>query len=208
MNKQQAANVLQKQLELLSSLNELNPDHPDFKLWKENCLTIFKEIFPDNKDWQYNFEWSAYRVNRIKFEEEVGLYTQEDKAAYEDGLQNAEVTIKAALNKLELFGITPQVQKAEGGKGITIQITNSQTNQQTVKVAISFDQIIQSIHESQHTENEKKEATGKVSELRDELNKEKPSWDKIKSVLSWLLEFSKEVFIKMLPYILDKYTKQ
>ena len=56
MEKQQAANVLQKQLDVLPNLVELNPDHPDFKLWKENCLTIFKEIFPENKNWQYNFE--------------------------------------------------------------------------------------------------------------------------------------------------------
>ena len=141
-------------------------------------------------------------------EEEVGLYTQEDKAAYEEGLQNAEVTIKAALNKLELFGIKPQVQQVDGKKGLTIQITNNLSSQQTVNVTVSFDQIIQSIQESDHNDSEKTVATNKVSELRDELNKEKPSWDKIKSVLSWLLEFSKEVFIKVLPYILDKYTKR
>ena len=207
MDKQQAADVLQKQLEIIPSLFELNPDHSDFKLWKENCLTIFKEIFPENKDWQYNFEWQGFRVLRVKMAEEVGYYSEEDKAAYEEGLQNAEVTIKAALNKLELFGIKPHIQTSDNKKGLSIQITNNLSNQQSVNVSVSFDQILQCIKEGNYSDDEKKEASEKVNELQDELKNPNPAWEKIKSILVWLLEFSKEVFIKVLPYILDKYTK-
>lgn len=208
MDKQKAANILQEQLEKLSGLKDLNPDHQDFELWKEECLTIFKELFPEEKNWQYNFEWSAYRVNRIKMVEEAGLFTEEDKEAYLKGLQTAEVTIKAALRKLELFGIKPQVKATKtGDKGLTIQITNNVSNQQSVNLSVSFEEIVQIIQESTYSDEEKKEATTKVQELQEELKKESPSWEKVKGVLFWLLNFSKEVFLKILPYILDKYTR-
>lgn len=208
MDKQKAADILFEQLEKLPGLKELNPDHQDFELWKEDCLTIFKELFPEEKNWQYNFEWSAYRINRIKMVEEAGFFTEEDKEAYLKGLQTAEVTIKAALRKLELFGIKPQVKATKtGDKGLTIQITNNVSNQQSISLSVSFDQIIQTIQESNYTEEEKKEAATKVQELQEELKKENPSWEKVKGALVWLLNFSKEIFFKVLPYILDKYTK-
>lgn len=206
-NRQKAANLLQEQLEKIQSIKELNPDHADFELWKEDCVTIFNEFFPDERRFIDNFEWSAFRVNRIKYEEEVGLFTQEDQEAYLKGLQGAEVAIKAALRKLELFGIKPQTTPKTDHKGVTVQITNNLTNQQSVNMTVTFDQIIQSIQNSTHTPEEKQEATDKVNELNEELKKENPSWEKIKSVLGWILNLSKDVFIQVLPYILDKYSK-
>src|SRR3989344_3973683 len=184
MDKQKAADVLQGQLEKMQSLRDLIPDSPEFELWKENCLTIFKEIFPDEKNWQFNFNWSAFRVNRIKMEEEEGIFTQEDKEAYLKGLQTAEVTIKAALNKLELFGIKPQAKFAKiNDKGLTVQIINNVSNRQSVNLSVSFDQIIQSINETDLPGEKKQEATTKVRKLQDELKKDIPSWDQVKQLL-------------------------
>jgi hypothetical protein len=192
----------------MPDLRELNPDHQDFELWKEDCLTIFKELFPEEKDWHFNFSWSAFRVNRIKMVEEGDFFTQEDKDAYLKGLQTAEVTIKAALRRLELFGIKPQVKATRvGDKGLTIQIINNVSNQQSVNLSVSFEEIVQTIQESNYADEEKREATAKVQKLQEELKKESPSWEKVKGVLIWLLDFSREVFLKVLPYILDKYTK-
>lgn len=208
MDQQKAADILQEQLEKLPGLKELSPDHRDFELWKEDCLTIFKELFPDEQNWQYNFEWSAFRVNRIKMVEEGDFFTQEDKDAYLKGLQTAEITIKAALRKLELFGIKPQIKATKtGDKGLTIQITNNLSNQQSVNLSVSFEEIVQIIQESSYSNEEKKEATAKVRELQEELKKDNPSWEIVKGVLIWLLNFTKEVFLKVLPYILDRYTK-
>lgn len=208
MDKQQVANLLQEQLEKIPPLRELNPDHPDFELWKEDCVTIFKEFFADERRFLNNFDWSSFRVNRIKYEEEVGIFTEEDKEAYLKGLQGAEVTIKAALRKLELFGVKPQIQHEDKkSKGITVQVTNNLTNQQSVNMSVTFDQIISTIQNSNYSEEEKQEATNKVSELKEELEKENPAWEKIKTILSWILNFSKEVFIQVLPYILEKYSK-
>ncbi len=206
MDKQQVADLLQKQLGEIPSLKELNPEDSKFELWKENCLTLFKQFFSDERRWIDNFEWSSYHVNRIKFEEEVGIYTQEDKEAYEKGLQGAEVAIKAALNKLALFGVKPQVEQAPSGhKGVTVLITNNLTNQQSTQLSVNFDQIIENIQSSDKSAEEKEEAKGKINELKEEVSKPNPSWDRIKSILKWLLDFGKDIFIQTIPYILEKY---
>lgn len=206
MDKQKAADVLKKQLDLGPSFKDKTPDDADFELWMENCLTIFKELFPDEKDWQYNFSLSSYRVNRIKMVEEVGYFSEEDQEAFLKGLQRAETTIKAALNKLELFGFKPTLHSPETNKsGLTVQITNNLSNQQSVNLSVSFEQIIEMINKTQSTNEVKTEAKSKISELKEEIKRDNPSWEKIKGILIWLINFSKEVFLKVIPYILDKY---
>lgn len=208
MDKQKAADLLQEQLEKISALKEKNPDDSEFKLWNEDNLTIFNEFFSEEKRFLDSFYWYSFRVNRIKFAEEAGLFTDEDKDAYLKGLQDAEVTIKAALRKLELFGIKPQVkQSVSSEKGLTVKITNNLSNQQSVNLSITLDEVIQLIQNSEQSPEEKQEATSKINDLKEELEKEDPSWEKVKDVLVWLLNFSRDIFIKVLPYILDKYAK-
>lgn len=208
MDKQRIADLLQEQLEKIPSLRELNPDNPDFELWKEDCVTMFKEFFPDERRFLNNFDWSSFRVNRIKFEEEIGLFTQEDQEAYHRGLQQAETTIKAALRKLELFGIKPRAtHQTPPQQGVTLQITNNLSNQQSVSMTVTFDQIIQSIQNAQFSSEEREEAKSKIIELKEELEKPNPAWETVKGILAWLLNFSKDLFLQVLPYILDKYTK-
>jgi hypothetical protein len=43
----------------------------------------------------------------------------------------------------------------------------------------------------------------KLSELEDELKKSVKNWDKIKPILIWVLNFSKELFLELLPLILQ-----
>lgn len=49
------------------------------------------------------------------------------------------------------------------------------------------------------------EAKEKLKQLNDELNKENKSWDNVKKILIWIINFSAELFLKVLPTILEKY---
>lgn len=44
----------------------------------------------------------------------------------------------------------------------------------------------------------------KLRELRDELEKTDKNWEKIKSILIWIINFSKDLFLEILPIILQK----
>jgi len=206
MDKQQAANLLQEQLDQISALRDLSPDHPDFQLWRENALTLMQQYFSDQQRWLDAFSEWPYLPHVIKHEDELE-FTEYDKQCYLGGLQGGEVAIKAALNKLKLFGITPQSQPHTGKQSsFTVQVINNLTNQQTVSVNVSFEQIIQTIENTpDKAEEEKSQAKEKIKELEEELKHEHPTWDKIKPILVWLLGFGEKVFIQVLPYILAKY---
>lgn len=153
MDKQKVADLLQEQLDKIPSLQEFTPDDQQFELWKENCVTLFKEFFPDERRFLDNFDWSSFRVNRIKFEEEVGIFTQEDKEAYLKGLQGAEVAIKAALRKFELFGIKPQI-KIKEALGVLREVYNRMAEQistadkdKTVSITMTIDNLPDKITE-------------------------------------------------------------
>ena len=131
-NRQQAADLLQKQLQELTSLTDLNEEDPTFRLWRENGLTIFNQFFPEEKRWVDSFSDWSFIPHVIRYNNNEGI-TPEDLIAYKKGLASAEVTIKAALKKLELFGITPKpapIQKSH--KGVTVQIVNTLSNEQFI----------------------------------------------------------------------------
>lgn len=55
---------------------------------------------------------------------------------------------------------------------------------------------------SQETDAEAKQ---KLKQLNEELDKENKNWDSIKKILIWIINFSAELFLKVLPTILEKY---
>jgi len=48
------------------------------------------------------------------------------------------------------------------------------------------------------------ESKTQLRELRDELEKKDKNWEKIKRILIWILNFSKDLFLEILPIILQK----
>ncbi len=206
MDKQQAANLLQEQLDQIPALRDLSPDHSEFQLWRENALTLMQQFFSDQQRWLDAFSEWPYLPHVINHEDEPE-FTEYDKQCYLSGLQGGEVAIKAALSKLKIFGITPQSQPPTGKESsFTVQVINNLTNQQTVSVNVSFEQIIHTIENTtDKSEEEKIQAKEKIKELEEELKQEHPAWDKIRPILVWLLNFGQKVFIQALPYILAKF---
>ena len=48
------------------------------------------------------------------------------------------------------------------------------------------------------------ESKNKLKELKEELEKSDKNWEKIKDILIWILNFSRELFIKIIPILLEK----
>lgn len=76
-----------------------------------------------------------------------------------------------------------------------IIINNKNQNEISVQVNYSLSQLI---------EESKDESGEKLRQLEKELDKPNKSWDTIKPILIWILNFSKELFIKILPILLEK----
>lgn len=76
-----------------------------------------------------------------------------------------------------------------------IIINNKNQNEISVQVNYSLSQLI---------DESEDESKIKLKQLEDELNKPQKNWDSIKPILIWILNFSKELFIKILPILLEK----
>ena len=85
----------------------------------------------------------------------------------------------------------------EGGRiSPSIVIFNKNQNEISVNISYTMNDIIE------QTENN--EAKQKLNELKNELEKSNKNWGVIRSILIWVLNFSKDIFIQLLPLLLEK----
>lgn len=76
-----------------------------------------------------------------------------------------------------------------------IAIFNKNQNDVSIKIDYTINDVIEEI--------EGEEEKQQLRELRDELAKRNKDWEKIRGLLIWCLNFSKEVFLKILPILLQ-----
>jgi hypothetical protein len=208
-----AIELIKKQLEELGKFKEdqsVNGHNQEFKIWHQVTKKIIEKKFDGKalKDFSYiqyfPMVMSVGKIPDFKIRE-----------SFERGLNSAEAFLNGLLKELEIFGESDAIiAEAEIGKksmtngsGIHLVINNTQSNQQTVNITATFNQVMDIISETGKSEEEKTEARGKVDELKEEIEKQNPSWEKVKSILHWLLDFSQKVFLKILPFLLEKYNK-
>ncbi|EKE20773.1 MAG: hypothetical protein ACD_7C00489G0004 [uncultured bacterium] len=77
----------------------------------------------------------------------------------------------------------------------SIAIFNRNNNEVSVQINYTINDLIEKIEED--------EGKTQLRELRDELEKSDKNWEKIKSILIWILNFSKDLFLEVLPIILQ-----
>ncbi len=100
-------------------------------------------------------------------------------------------------------GLEKHFSRVQRGSTKNVLIAN-----QTITTSISINQIIESIKGSEPNEEKAKEAEVKLKELEVELKQTSPAWAKIKGVLEWLMNFSRDAFLAVLPIIIEHYRKQ
>lgn len=201
--------LLKKQLEEVPDLRKLpNSDDAKFKVWHQVTKTIIEKRLgeKDAKEFSYIYyqPLTMYEVSAF-----------EEKQSFDEGLNSAEAFISGLLKQVEIFGESNSNEnKIENtkktvvlNKGIHLVINNTQSNQQVVNITTTFNQVIDLISEVDKSDEEKQEAREKANELKEEVEKHNPNWEKIKSILHWLLDFSQKVFLKILPFLLEKYNK-
>ena len=86
--------------------------------------------------------------------------------------------------------------KEELKQSPSIVILNENQNAVSLQINYTLNDLIDK------TDDEKGKT--QLRELKDELEKPNKNWEKIKSILIWVLNFSKELFLEILPIILQK----
>ena len=104
------------------------------------------------------------------------------------------VQIGRVISRLEQeygFGSNEQVSNSPG-----IVIFNKNQNE----ISLQFNYTINDLINNSQDE----ESKNKLKELRDEIEKPDKNWETIKNILIWILNFSKELFLKIIPILLEK----
>jgi len=76
-------------------------------------------------------------------------------------------------------------------------------NQNSNSIDININFTIENLIETAENEDEKRQ----LESLKQELDKPNASWEKVKSSLGWIMSYSKDLSLKVLPIILDYYLK-
>lgn len=87
--------------------------------------------------------------------------------------------------------------------------TNSQpaiviNNQNSNAIDININFTLENLIDAADTEEEK----AQLEALDEELKKPNANWDRIKSTLGWILNYSKDLSLKVLPIVLNHYLKK
>lgn len=93
------------------------------------------------------------------------------------------------------FGLTEDVSTSVKAPGFQITLVNNQT------VAITSNTNIQMLIDEAKSKEEKEQ----LNLLKEEIERPKKDWMKIKAILIWALNFSEKLFFQLLPIILKHY---
>lgn len=131
-----------------------------------------------------------YRRFKVPFNAKPLSHTSYDLDIVKAQMQ----TVVTILEEEHGFGST-QHQSAPA-----IAIFNQNTNKVSVDINYTIQQLIE------QTDNE--EAKKNLAVLDSELSKPNSNWEVIKNVLLWVLNFSRDTFIQILPILIKKYLGQ
>lgn len=144
--------------------------------------------------------WIIPQIIGVKFNEaidELGMVTKKDcsklkiKVDRETlNIREVKPAIHAAVCKLE--------EEYNLGKNIFSPATiiyNKNENKTSIQITYTLQELI---------ENADDESKNKLKQLYDELNTTNRNWSRIKPIIVWILNFSKELFIKVIPILLEK----
>lgn len=106
-------------------------------------------------------------------------------------------TIAGLVSSLESdYGFGQQVSATQPA----IMINNQNSN--SIDININFN--IQNLIDAAETEEEK----AQLETLNEEMKKPNASWETIKDPLGWIINYSKDLSLKVLPIVLDYYLKK
>jgi len=105
------------------------------------------------------------------------------------------------ISELEL--LVPASSKRP--RGISMKMSNTQTVNQLLDLNIVVNSVIEDVKANEPDSNRVAEAEKALRQFGLDMNKEKPEWSKIKNALIWALGFSKDVFLQLVPIVMQKY---
>lgn len=100
------------------------------------------------------------------------------------------------------YSFDSQIERIQSPPTPAIAIFNENRNANTIDIKINF--TVKDLIEAAQTEEEKEN----LKIIDEELKKPSANWDKVKIALSWIINYSKDLSLKVIPIVLDYYLKK
>lgn len=196
-------NKLKQQRRTVGLLQFKNRDDQNFSKWYSLTQNLVIKAFgqKSNQLIQLNDIYGdMHRTNDNDYYFDKRIEVKDAKEKFKD-------LITVFVSELELdFEEEPKAKSRKSGN-ISVKMENTQTINQTIDISIQIKSIIENIKQNEPDSKKAQEAEQKLKELETEVKSGSPAWSKIKDVLVWLLNFSRDAFLQVLPIILQAYKK-
>lgn len=154
------------------------------KLVNDFTVKMFNDVI-DELSQVSNTDYSKYKIPNSQ-------HTRPWPDMYASVIVRAQ--IGRVVSRLETeFGFGREHERQQSP---SIVILNKNQNEISLQINYTINDLVDKI------DNE--EGKIQLRELRDELEKPAKNWEKIKAILIWILNFSKDLFLEVLPIILQK----
>ena len=74
-----------------------------------------------------------------------------------------------------------------------------------INLSVEVQNIISNVRKNEPDPEKVTEAESKLKEFEIQMKSDNPMWSKVKDILIWLLNFSRDAFIQVLPILLERY---
>lgn len=205
--------ALKRQRDTVDLLKSLKPDTPYYEAWRTQTMDLVRRA--GIPQFIKDFETLLYPGAGGLL---LGLTNQEHAAIerpfYLKRLETAQVLLTSLIQTLEELGPTPakpevsvEDKMPEGAPAPTVNVSIVTQIVTQLAVQSSFVLLADEIKALPLTDEEKAEGSRMLEELKQEIQSASPKWDRIRTIIKWLIDHAWEVFIKVIPYLLETYAK-
>lgn len=169
----------------------------NFTKWENMTENLVISCFGEDSNQHHQFKELVYNFS----------YEEIDASEFKKKMKNLLTNF---IDELELkIGTGSYLRGKRSSISISpkIEVSATQIVIQRTEINQTITQILDKIKETEPNPERVKEAEKNLGDFQEEIKKEKPEWSVIKKVLAWLLEFSRDAFLQILPILIERYSK-
>lgn len=132
LTKDEAKTLLQRQIDIIKQLKMKSHYPPEFEPWRKQTLRIIERVFGPKSDHAKQLDSISFGLSFFT----NGTLDSEWEKAYQEGLVNAEFTLKSFIDELDLFDKTNTMVCPKCGRNNAAFLEISQIGSKKYSVAV------------------------------------------------------------------------
>lgn len=204
---------LRRQRDRIDDLKPLNSESPDYEAWRTKTMELVRRAGVSEFVNQFSDIFSVYGALVFPGESPEERRARE-RPYYLEKLESARALLTSLIETLEELGPTPPKREVsvketmpDGVPAATVNVSVVTQVVNQLAIQSNFVLLADEIKALPLTDEQKAEGAKMLGELEQEIRSASPRWDRIKTIVKWLIDHAWEVFIKVIPHLLEAYAR-